>query len=349
MAVGSYSIADLKEIKFQSVKEFGLDTIAQVIQSELAMHNELMNEMVTSLCEITTDALRIYGTSADGTMSEVDEFGRAPTQKQDFGDTVGFPLRRFQAAVGWNADWFEMKTPADLANALVAVEVGHKKAVVDAIKKGLFRSANYTMRDFLVDYVNVNVKRLVNADSAPIPNGPYGITFDGSTHTHYLANGTLTTAAVDSAISTVMEHGHGEGMSIAINYANAAAFTALSGFVAYLDPRLIPSANVVNASDRLDMQNIYDRALGLYNGAEVIVKPWVPANYCFVWARTSALKPLAFRQRNATALQGLRIPATTELFPLYAEYMQAEFGVGVWNRTNGAVLRFNNASYADPV
>ena len=58
----------------------------------------------------------------------------------------------------------------------------------------------------------------------------------------------------------------------------------------------------------------------------------MPANYTFTWDAGSP-PPLAFRQRSNTALQGLRIAATNSAYPLYAQFMEAEFGVGVWART----------------
>lgn len=347
--VGTYTIADLMAIKFQSVKAFGLNTIAEVVTRELALHNELVTDMVSSLCEVTTDAQRIYGTSLDGTMVKVDEFGRAPSAKQDFGDTVGFPLERFQYALGWTQDWFEKKTPADLALAIRNAEMAHKRELVSQIKKAVFFSANYSIRDYLVDYVSLGVKRLVNADGAKIPNGPYGITFDGSTHTHYLASATLDAAALRGLIATIMEHGYGADLKVAFNYADESTVRAVTGFIPYLDGRIITPAStrdVLNQS--LNMQDIYDRAIGIFEGAEIIIKPWVPQGYAFASAYGEAGKPLCFRQQSSTTLQGLRIPATYEAFPLHAEYMQAEFGVGVWTRTNGACLRFTNASYADP-
>ncbi len=79
-----------------------------------------------------------------------------------------------------------------------------------------------------------------------------------------------------------------------------------------------------------------------------MIKPWVPTNYAYAWD-VNGPKPLAFRQRDSSALQGLRIPAQFSSFPLHAQYIHAEFGIGVWTRTNGAILRFNNGTYADPV
>jgi hypothetical protein len=59
-------------------------------------------------------------------------------------------------------------------------------------------------------------------------------------------------------------------------------------------------------------------------------------------------KPLAYRQRDSTSMQGLAIVAENSSFPLHSQMMQVEFGVGVWTRTNGAILQFNNASYSNP-
>lgn len=347
--VGTYTIADLLAVKFQSLKAFGLNTIAEVVQRELALHNDLVNEMVGGLCEVTSDAQRIYGTSLDGTMVKVDEFGRAPTVKQDFGDTVGFPLERLMYAIGWTADWFEKKTPADLALVIRNSEMAHKREIISQIKKSLFLSSNYSIRDYLVDYITLSVKRLANADSAKIPNGPYGITFDGSTHTHYTGAASLTATNLRALIANVMEHGYGSDLKVCFNFADEATIRAITGFTAYVDSRIIsPKTTADTPGVRLSYDNIYDRAIGLFEGAEIVIKPWVPAFYAFCSAFGEAAKPLCFRQQTSAALQGLRIPATFEAFPLHAEYMQAEFGVGVWTRTNGAVLYFNNAAYADP-
>jgi hypothetical protein len=57
-----------------------------------------------------------------------------------------------------------------------------------------------------------------------------------------------------------------------------------------------------------------------------------------------ARKGLAFRQRSATSLQGLRLAATIGSFPLHTEYQVAEFGIGAWERTNGAVLFFDDGN-----
>jgi hypothetical protein len=47
-------------------------------------------------------------------------------------------------------------------------------------------------------------------------------------------------------------------------------------------------------------------------------------------------------------MQGLRVAALNNDYPLLAKDMEAEFGIAVWTRTNGAVLYDANATYADP-
>lgn len=344
---GTYDISALLATRNASAAEFGLDTIQEVLQADIAAHNEIVTEMVSELCEVTADRQRVYGTSAAGEMVEVDEYGRAPTQRPLTGASVGFPLKLFQFSIGWTRKWFETRTPADMAQAVLGAEAAHLRAIQREIKRAVFLSSNYTFRDHLVDNVSLYVKRLVNADSADIPNGPNGETFDETTHTHYNANATLTAAAIQGTVEDVVEHGHGGMVKLAINKANEAAVRLLTGFSAYPDPRLVMRATDA-PGETLDISRLDNRAIGIFAGAEVWVKPWMPASYYLAWDADSPSKPLAFRQRAATALQGLRIAADIDDYALYAQYMEAEYGIGVWTRTNGAVLYVGGESYVDP-
>jgi len=344
---GTYDISALLATRNASAAEFGLDTIQAVLQADIDAHNAIVMEMVGELCEVTADRQRVYGTSAAGEMVEVDEYGRAPTQRPLTGASVGFPLKLFQFSLGWTRKWFETRTPADMAQAVLGAEAAHLRAIQREIKRSVFLSANYTFRDYLVDNVSLYVKRLVNADSAEVPNGPNGETFDGASHTHYNANATLTASVLQANIEDVVEHGHGGMVKLAINKANEAAVRLLTGFSAYPDPRLVMRATDA-PGETLDISRLDNRAIGIFAGAEVWVKPWTPANYYLAWDADSPSKPLAFRQRAATTLQGLRIAADIDDYALYAQYMEAEYGIGVWTRTNGAVLYVGGSSYVDP-
>jgi hypothetical protein len=345
---GTVDVASLLAARNTSAAEFGLDTIAETFQRDLAVHNQLMLDAIGDLAVVTTDRQRISGTSDSGEMVQTDEYGRAPTQKAAPGVTVGFPLRQYQYAVGWTRTALQIRSAADVAAQFLAAQKAHRKAVLTEIKKALFQATNYTFKDYLVDNVSLSVKRLVNADSVDIPEGPNGETFTASTHTHYDAINGLTNAALLALVTDVVEHGHGGMVRIVISQTDEAAVRALDDFTPYLDPRISLGTATNQATQRLDITRLDNRAIGIFGAAEVWVKPWGIANYALAYDASSGAKPLAFRQREQTALQGLNVVANIDTFPLYAEYMQVEFGVGVWNRTNGAVLYFGGGTWADP-
>lgn len=344
---GHLSISDLLAARFQSVAEFGESTVAEVLQADLDAHNAIMEDMISGLCEVTDERLRTSGSSVGGDMKEVDEHGEAPTQKDTPGSTVAFPLRLFQYNVGWTRKWLQSATPADLATASLAAQKAHHRVVVRQIKRAIYTATNYTFTDHLIDNVSLGVKAFVNADSDPIPDGPFGEAFDGATHTHYDGEASLTAAFLTALIDDVTEHGHTGDVKVAINSADEAAVRALSGFTAYVDPRLTLAADSNEAMKRVDYRATNNRAIGIFGSAEIWVKPWAIPSYLFAWD-AAAPKPLAFRQRTGSVPTGLQMVAEFESHPLQIEFFEAEFGVGVWQRTNGAVLYTANATYASP-
>jgi hypothetical protein len=331
-----------------------MDRVIQALGQELAAHNGIMLEMVGELCDVSSDRLRVYGSRSAGSMVKVDEYGRGPTQVAMPGDTAGFPLDKYQYAIGWTDTWLKIKSPADMAVKVQGAEVADKQAVQYEIKRAIFLSANYSFTDHLVDNVLINgasgIKRLMNADSSSIPTGPNGESFDGATHTHYNGFATLTAPNMITNINDVVEHGFGGNVKVYISTSNEAAVRALTpDFSPYLDPRLMVGAVAANqvAAPRLDITRLDNRAIGIIGAAEVWVKPWIPAGYQFAFDAAGP-KPLLLRQREQDALQGLRIAGEIPVYPLIAQYMEREFGVAAWNRLNGAVGYFANATYADP-
>ncbi len=66
------------------------------------------------------------------------------------------------------------------------------------------------------------------------------------------------------------------------------------------------------------------------------VKPWMPANYLFAFV-DGAPAPLMMRTRNAGS-GDMEMVYEAEEHPLRARAIEREFGISVWNRTNGAAL-----------
>ena len=349
---GTHTLADLRSNRFQSVIEFGMDTINEVLERDLAAHNAIVTQLVTELCEVSTDRQRIYGTSADGEMNEADEFDRGVGVKQLGGSTVAFPLRAFNRAVPWTRTYMLQATPADIAETVLSVQKAHIRQIERQIRRALLRNANYTYRDQLISpIVDITVRALVNADSQPIPNGPNGETFDAATHTHYdfLNAAAPTQSAALALIDDVLEHGHGTRMVLGINRAAETDVRGFARFEAYQDPRLVLRSADAPGSP-LDITRIDNRAIGLLGAAEVWVKSWVPSGYLVAYDAGEESKPLVYREHPVAALRGLRIANRLEQYPIYADQMEAYFGVGAWNRTAAACLYYAGGAgaYVNP-
>lgn len=356
---GTHTIADLATNAFAN--EPAVDNLAalqEAVQRDLDAHNEMLAEQLGVFARATTERTTVYGTNDEIEFHSADEFSRGPTQKIGVGAMVAFPLDKFQAAVGWTADYLRRASAQDVALRAIAVRKADTKNMQRALREALFVPTNYTWTDRVVDGAQLAVKRLVNADGAPIPNGPNGEAFNGASHTHYLADdwsGTPTADARATALAsltgTVSEHGHSEGLTIFINTAQEPAVRSASDFVGLIYPNTVPAPG--GQDDRgqgvLDISDANNRLIGYWRGIPVQVKPWVPAGYLLAVATGDAQKPLAFRRSTiAQEAAGLFIAGTVVNHPLQAEYAERFFGFGAWARTNGAVLFVGDDDYAAP-
>lgn len=345
---GTLTLDHLLNERHQSVRAFGLERIIPVIQEDLRVHNAIVGSLYGDFCEFSSDSQRIAGGSDVGEMIDVDEFGRAPTQKVGTSASLGFPLRAMQYNLGWTSMWFKTHSVAEMAEQVENAKKAHLQRITRDTKRAMYLSSNYTFRDRLVTpVVDLAVKRFCNADSFPIPDGPNGEVYTAASHQHYTAEASLTAANLKIAVNTVIEHGHGNDPVLYINQADETAVSALTGFKEAKDDRLILGTHEDTAGIRKDMSVLNDRRIGYFHGATVWVKPWAIANYALIVDRADARKPLVMRTRDGSA-PALVPEAEFEHFPLHAKYMSSEFGVGVYTRTNGAVHYFGGGSFVDP-
>ncbi|HEU4588147.1 MAG TPA: hypothetical protein VFS11_05850 [Gemmatimonadales bacterium] len=348
MKTGSLTITDLLANNQTTARAFGMDTIIEVIRRDLETHNRLIDQAVSQFAEVSTDSLRMYGTSDNGEMQELDENGRATTQKITGGVNCGFPLRKYGYAFGGTRDFLEAATPRDIARRVIAAEKAHAKGVMRGLKRAVYTATNSTFTDRLqAPVVALPVRAFVNADSNDIPEGPNGQAFDGSSHTHYLGAASLSASTLLSLHDTVLEHGLGVSgkLVLVISATDRTAVEALTGFRAYPDPRVTYRATDTNTAT-IDLVKMDDLAIGTFHAAEVWVKPWAIANYVAALVLDADEKPLVMRTRPGGS--NLKLDAQIEAQPLQAEYATAHYGFGVWNRTAGGVLYFANATYASP-
>lgn len=358
---GSLSLFDQGQLS-QTVVNFGEQRAFEILSANLAAHNRAVDEMIAEFADVTTDQQRNFGSGVTGEMVDADEYAAPEAQKRQVSSTaVGFPLRQKQYGLQWTNLWMQTHTVADLEKEYVAGRTADIKAIHQAVRQALFTPTNNTAYiDRRVDNLPYTIRALLNGDGQAIPLGPNLEVFPGS-HTHYLTSGqTYVTAAQATAlINTVVEHGHTGGGQVRV-YINRAdegdkdtansGWRALPGFAPYTDTRLIqPDNAAAYARGDLSFVNLYNRAIGIYQGAEIWVKPWVPQGYAFAFDRLTPQKPLGFRVRAGTTLGQLQIVAEwADHYPLRAQAMAREFGIGVWTRSNGAVLQNTAGAYTAP-
>lgn len=349
-AFGTLTTLDTLATTQQTVTQFGEDNAWVAIEASLAAHNGILREQLGMFATFTSDKLRRYGGPANMEMEEVDEYGTASAQKLTAGSNVGFPMRLYEIGVQWTRKYFQNALASELAAQFIGVEDADSRRMQRSLKQAIFKPTNLSFEDRLTDHVILPVKALINADSAPIPIGPNGEVFNAATHTHYLATAAFVAADLNAVIDTVVEH-FGVGTPIVmINKAQEVAVRGFTGFVGYLDPRVIGANNVNQARGTLDMINVNNRAIGVFGAAEVWVKPWIPANYVVVLMTGISAKPLAFRTRTGSDTGGdLTLEFEDEVHPLRARVFSREYGISVWNRHAAAVLYTGGGAYVEPV
>jgi hypothetical protein len=339
MAYGTNAALDtLATLNNALVGDVGEQRIYDEIEAARIAHNRTTSEMFGQFVERTTDQLRQYGGTDSMNFDELDEFGRADAQKITAGATVGFPLRNYGIST--------QRTRTNLLNVTVQEIVAEVSAVMDGdirvlyreLRRALMYPTNVTFLDRRVANISIPVKRLVNGDSQPIPLGPNGETFAGG-HTHYLFTASTAIAAADmtALILAIAEHYNDVQVVVNINAAQETAVRALSGFVAITPTFVTPATSAAAIVEQYDTRNIGDRKIGYFGGnyAEVWVKPWVPAGYLHAWGRGGPT-PVVMRTRPGGG--DLELMFEDETHPLRARGWEREFGMGVWNRTNGAAL-----------
>jgi hypothetical protein len=349
-AYGTLMLSDLLATVSQTVAQFGEQNIWDVFERSLAAHNRQMVEMVDEFVQPTTERLLGSGGIQTGDFEELHEYSTPRPQKVAPGQNLGLPMRNYGYGQQWTDLYLEEATVADLAGQFVAVLDADRRNIMNQINTAVYNTSNFNFVDIRrKDNVTLPVKRLANADGFSLPVGPNGETFNGATHTHYLARvAAFASTDLDALITTAQEHYAGP-VIVGINAAQEAAVRAFTGFNATLDARIIPATTTAYAGGELDVTNPGNRRIGVCNGAEIWVKSWAIANYLIAWNR-GAPKALGFRTRNGTdAPSGRLRPIYRQRgYPLTMEGWAREFGVGVVSRVSMAILYVGGTTYAAP-
>lgn len=365
MAYGTYAINDSLGVLANNlnVQISTLDPVKiyEIIQQDLAYHNELVNnELLPNMCAITDKPEYFYGIRDFMTVEQLDEFGRPNAQKVTGGTTLGLPLYRYGRAVQWTRDALNVMTLGELVEQYNAMKAADLNAIRINIARRIFNATNtLNYVDRLVNNRTLRLRAFYNGDGEQVMPSPTFTQFAG-THTHFntTSSGTVTGAQVTALINNVLEHGHSGGnLVLYINQAQLAVIrtmTAADEFTPFTDVRIRQSANTTYAvSDNLVVESPEDRAVGIFGAATVWVKPYIPAGYLLAMdLGVGTQKPLGFRTRENGVYGDFNQRGDTYSgdFPLYTQYFARDYGIGVINRHMAAVLQINvSPVYTAPV
>jgi hypothetical protein len=350
--VGTYSLEDLLAQRFVPASQFGFDNIARAIQAHLDWLNSQVSDQMSLIAESSTDVRRVYGTSENMQMKEVDELGVARTQKDSMGTEVDFPIRKFSISTGWTADFIARATPADLAQKALDVETAYITRLRQELAAALFGKTNYSFVDWLGDGTTLAIKKLLNADGTVVPNAPDGTTF-ATTHQHYAgtAGAALAFGDIDTLIANITEHGL-TNVQLFINQADVATLTNLAS-TKFTALTLAVVALPARTSGTVETQVVTDdpanKLVGYWAGYPVLTRSWVPDNYYMANAVNAPMKPIVHRLDKFTALNGMRMVFQLNAHPLTAQTFEAEIGFGAWGRHSAAILKGDaQTTYANP-
>lgn len=339
--IGTFSISDLLKSRFTAA-EVGFDAINTSIEQELAFVNQTVDEALGAITEQTDESRRVWGTSRNNEMVEVDEFGEAATQQPENGAEIDFPLRRFSYGVGFTHSWLLSASAKELAQRSMDAMMAYKQRVQDEIQYAIYNDDNYNYVDAFGDKTTLAIKAFANNDSGIYPNMLNGTAVAG-THQHYTgtAGASLAVADIDDVIDEVREHGNMRDLALYINAANVATLKALTNtkFVS-LTPNVFIAANdgtgTIQRSDiNEDPEN---KLVGYWADYPVFTRSWAIVNKYVAMSVSGGLgKPLVYRVHKNPAGRGLiRLPESN-MHPLVAQYWNAYFGFGAWNRLAVAV------------
>lgn len=343
---------------FQNAADFGEDRLYEYAERALAIHNSIVTDLTGEYVVATTEQQEQWGANiAEGDFVEVNEYGRSDAQYVEPTPAVnGYPLRLFDYSIQWTRKWFQNHRVSEFTTQIRSARTADVRNVVRSLKRAIYTASNNTTyRDRLVNNLPYTLRAFLNGDGRPIPPQPDTAADFPSNHTHYINSAALDDAAMTALVNLILEHGVTGEIRIVIAQAQEAAVRLLAGFMAYPDPRVTLGQNATRLErPGLDMLRVNNRAIGVYGAAEVWVKPWAIPSYAFAYDTAPARKPLRWRTRagagaNTTPGQ-LIIAAEDERYPLRAETFEREFGIGVGEPSNGAVLYVGGGGvYVTPV
>jgi len=288
-----------------------------------------------------------------GTTAGFEEATEYSTPQPYRGATSGhtLPLKAYDRGLGWTFRYLKKarraKLEADVRQVVTdARDVWQQKMLTRAFKMegemvGSTANASVPFADG------------GTTDSAYVPSdSPEGESF-ASSHDHYLRHAALNDANLAIALEHLQEHGHASPFDVCGARADAASWTALTGFKAPEWPGIVYHASTAErAGGVADVSDYYGYVETDYGIVRVWLSPRVPTNYYWLHRRYGAgdpRNPLRVRIDKAWGFGFNLVPGNWANSPVQMLVAYTEFGVGIGDRTNGVCVYIAGAGdYTTP-
>lgn len=285
------------------------------------------------------------------------EYGRPDARRSE---TEGhmLPLKSFDRGLGWTWDYLRQarmtQIEADIQDAIKdARDKWRVEVLTRALKRGDVSGALNGLGSSGYSPGFATAAASTSVDFTPPTFG--GTTFT-SDHEHYvgIAGGAFTAAVFSDAKDELREHGHEGPYEFIIGPSDETTVRGLTGFNA-VDSAWV-NYSALNNRVSFGMESVSPGLypIGAINDFRVWVMRGMPQYYGFGWkpyGPNSQRNPLRVRlQKGQLRPQVVAFPdegAPGPANPLKGLYLFLEFGVGVYDRTNGTARYVNNATWAD--
>lgn len=350
---------DATELKNWELQDgTSIESVYQQLRGALAALNaELTMGLWGSLISFQDRPDVEYRVGASNGFERHTEYGRPDAQRAD---TEGhmLPMVKYDRGLGWTWDYLEdarmEQIQADISDAIKdARDIWRQKILTRLLKRGDDSGSPLGLGSGGYSPGFATTAAQTSVDFTP---PAYGGTSFSDTHEHYVAisGGAFTRAVFQDAKKELREHGHEPPYEFLIGTADEDTVKGLTGFYesARTNVRYGALQDIATVEDMADSNGNYP--IGVIEDFVVRVVRGMPQYYGFgfkSYGNLSQRNPIRIRARKGMSRP--TVMATNDprngspAHPLQFLMLKVDFGVGVYDRTNGTARYVNNATWSD--
>ena len=351
-----WDATELQNFKLQDGTTY--QEVANRLSTALAALNaEFSSDWYASLYSVTDQPEVEYRVGSSNGFEIHTEYGR-PDPKRAETEGHMLPLLAYDRMLGWTWDYLRKarmaQLDADIADAIKDARDKRRVALLTRLfKRGDDSGSANGLGSSGYSPGFATAAASTSVDFTPPAYG--GTSFD-SDHEHYvaIAGGVFTNAVFTDAKDELREHGHEPPYEFIAGVSDESTIKGLSDFTPTAESLVAYGLTQDTAKLSADDVGFGSYYIGTINDFAVRIVRGVPQYYGFgykSYGRLSQRNPLRIRlQKGSSTLSVVAMPdpnAGGGLSPLQDLMLFLEFGVGVYDRTNGTARYVNNATWSD--